>query len=96
MFLKKEIFHKLVNLVIQAYIELLEIINYFTWKTYSCSKIGMEKKTRTMLFKQPRQESIVSLSQKTQLTDDAILGKNEYQLKKKAKKIINPTNHPKF
>ena len=48
MLLKKQLFHKLIHLVIQVYIELLEIINYFSWH----SKIGTEIKTRSMLLKQ--------------------------------------------
>ena len=49
MFLKKQLFHKLIHLVIQVYIELLEIINYFSWH----SKVGTERKTRSTLLKQP-------------------------------------------
>ena len=46
---------------------------------YSCSKISFQKNQREFPSKQPRLASIASSSQKSQLTVDAILGKNESQ-----------------
>ena len=64
MFLKKQLFHKLIDIVTQINWELLEIINYISWLTFSCSKSGIHKPLRNFSVKQPRQASIASLSQK--------------------------------
>ena len=92
--MRNTLFNNLIDIVIQVYIEMLEIINYFSWQNYSRSKLRGQTATR-FTYKQPRLASIASSSQKRKSTVDAILGNNESQLRKKQRKYLNPTYHKK-
>merc|ERR1712127_1031503 len=74
----------LIDIVIQVYIEMLEIVNYFSWQSHGRPKLRGQTATR-FTSRQPRLASIASSSQKRKSTIDAILGNNESQLQKKAK-----------
>ena len=66
------------KIVWQVYYEVIPIVNFFSWHTFSrCNN------SRTRSANQPRLASIISLNAKKQLTLDAVIGKNDKEIRKK-------------
>ena len=80
MSVRKKLFGKLMLMILQVHLEMVPIINSFSW--YSYSRSFSSQSTRIRSITQPRLASIVPFTVKKQMTVNAVMGKNDSLIRK--------------
>ena len=77
---RKKLFEKLMLMILQVHLEMVPIINSFSW--YSYSRSFSSQSTRIRSISQPRLASIVPFTVKKQMTVNAVMGKTDSVIRK--------------